>query len=132
MAILDWPAKSTSDEGVEHPALYHMIDVGTVAECLVERMNIPPCRRAFYALAAALHDLGKISVSFRGMLRDGTAQTKGRHWEVTEAWLRRFDVDLGAIADDRFDRLDFYAAIAGHHGLPPVQENFEPMIAAAG
>lgn len=132
MAILDWPAKSTSDEGVEHPALYHMIDVGTVAECLVERMNIPPCRKAFYALAAALHDLGKISASFRGMLRDGTAQTKGRHWEVTEAWLRRFDVDLGAIADDRFDRLDFYAAIAGHHGLPPVQENFEPMIAAAG
>ncbi|MGR3639867.1 CRISPR-associated helicase Cas3' [Alterinioella nitratireducens] len=132
MAILDWPGKSAQAGGVEHPAFYHMIDVGAVAECLLAPYELPRCRRNFYVLAAALHDLGKISDSFRRMLRDGQAQTHGRHWEVTELWLKRFDAELEGLAEDLDDRRAFYAAIAGHHGRPPLQESFERMFAAAG
>lgn len=135
MAVLDWPGKSAPEGGIEHPAFYHMIDVGAVAECLLAPLELPASRKALYALAAALHDVGKISASFRDMLRKGKPQSHGRHWEVSEVWLRDFDDVLSGIAQDnldRHDRFDIYAAIAGHHGRPPVQEAFEKMRAAAG
>ncbi|WP_223228114.1 CRISPR-associated helicase Cas3' [Lutimaribacter pacificus] len=132
MGVLDWPGKSAPEGGIEHPAFYHMIDVGAVAECLLAPLDLPAERKALYALAAALHDLGKISASFRDMLREGKRQGAGRHWEVTEVWLRDFDDLLSGIAGDVFDRRDFYAAIAGHHGRPPIQEEFGKMRVAAG
>lgn len=132
MAVLDWPGKSAPEGGVEHPALYHMIDIGAVMERLLDGHDMPQARKSFYVLAAALHDLGKISDSFRDMLRDGKPQSSGRHWEVTEAWLRQCDISFAPIIEDIDDRRDFYAAIAGHHGRPPVQENFDRMISAAG
>lgn len=133
MKFLAWPGKSASHSGVEHPAFYHMIDVGAVVELLVEPMNIPPPLKSFFALAAALHDLGKINNSFRDMLRSGTPQAQGRHWEVTEAWLRRsFDGDMSAVLPRMTARRAVYAAIAGHHGYPPYRETLEKMIAAAG
>lgn len=132
MAILDWPGKSAPEGGSEHPAIYHMIDVGAVAERLLAPLDLPAERKAFYTLAAALHDLGKINASFRDMLRKGKPQAAGRHWEVTEAWLREFDGDLIGIADNRRIRFDLFASIAGHHGRPPVQESFDRMLAAAG
>ena len=91
MKVLGWPGKSAPEGGIEHPAFYHMIDVGAVAECLLKPLDLPAERKALYALAAALHDLGKISASFRDMLREGKGQGAGRHWEVTEVWLRDFD-----------------------------------------
>lgn len=132
MAAFDWPGKSATDDHAEHPALYHMIDVGAVAERLLAPLSLPGPLKEFYALCAALHDLGKISDSFRNMIHTGAPQSAGRHWEVTEVWLRKFDAQLIPLAEDRFDRLDIYAAIAGHHGRPPVQEEFSRMIAAAG
>lgn len=132
MAILDWPGKSASEGSIEHPAFYHNIDAAAVAECLLAPLDIPPSRKAFYALSTALHDLGKISDSFRDMLRHGKPQSQGRHWEVTEAWLRMFDAHLTGLAEMQFDRFCLYASIAGHHGRPPVQEDFDRMIAAAG
>lgn len=132
MALLDWPGKSAPEDGTEHPALYHMIDVGAVAECLVARLDIPAGRKAFYSLAAALHDLGKISDSFRDMLREGKPQTEGRHWEVTELWLQDFDDDLATLAVNSHARKALYAAIAGHHGCPPKKEDFYRMRVAAG
>ncbi len=132
MIVSDWPGKSATEDHVEHPALYHMIDVGAVAERLLLPLALPAPLRDFYAVCAALHDLGKISDSFRKMIRTGAPQSAGKHWEVTEAWLREFDAQLGPLVEDRFDRLEIYAAIAGHHGRPPVQEEFTRMMAAAG
>lgn len=132
MAVLDWPGKSAQVGGVEHSALYHMIDVGAVAECLLRPFDLPSELKSFFALAAALHDLGKISNSFRDMLRKGAPQRAGRHWEVTEAWLLKFDAAFADIVVDEFDRRDLYAAIAGHHGRPPLQEGFDKMWHAAG
>lgn len=132
MAVTDWPGKSTQNGEVEHPALYHMIDVGAVAECLVKPFDMPSGLKSFYALAAALHDLGKISDSFKDMLREGKVQSAGRHWEVTEAWLLKFDDAFSEIVEDEFDRKDIYASIAGHHGRPPHQESFDKILRAAG
>ncbi|MGR3437957.1 CRISPR-associated helicase Cas3' [Salipiger abyssi] len=132
MALLDWPGKSAPEGGIEHPAFYHMIDVAAVAECLLGALSISVERKAFYVLAAGLHDLGKISASFRDMLGEGKPQSAGRHWEVTEAFLCEFDRHLASIAEDVSCRHDLYAAIAGHHGRPPVQESFDRMIRAAG
>ncbi|UWQ62796.1 CRISPR-associated helicase Cas3' [Leisingera caerulea] len=132
MSLLDWPGKSAHGDGVEHPALYHMLDVGAVAERLLLETEITPAVRAAFSLSAALHDLGKISNSFREMLRNGRVQAEGRHWEVTEAWLHHFDARLAPIMADPYDRADLYAAIAGHHGRPPFREGLDRMIFAAG
>lgn len=130
--LLDWPAKSAYDDFPEHPAIYHMLDVGAVAERLLDPLDLPVERKALYALCAALHDLGKISESFRDMLRRGRAQAQGRHWEVTEAWLDCFNEDFRVIIPDSFDCQDMAAAIAGHHGYPPTREDFGAMLSAAG
>lgn len=132
MAILDWPGKSAVGGGIEHPALYHMIDVGAVAEQLLAPIDLPPEIKDFYALAAALHDLGKISASFRDMLRVGKPQDAGRHWEVTELWLTEFDAEFANLAEGRRLREGLYAAIAGHHGRPPWREDWTKMRIAAG
>lgn len=132
MALLDRPGKSAGENQPEHPALYHMIDVGAVAEQLLKPLRLPEALEQFYSLCAALHDVGKINTSFRNMIRTGVPQSAGRHWEVTEAWLRQCDAQLASLAGDRLDRRDFYAAIAGHHGKPPIQEDLSRMIVAAG
>lgn len=132
MGVFDWPGKSAPEGGTEHPALWHMIEVGAVAEALLAPLDLPDGHKAALALAAALHDLGKISDSFRAMLREGKAQTHGRHWEVTEVWLHDLDAQLGCFGNDAADRKDLYAAIAGHHGRPPRSESFRKMRQAAG
>ncbi|MDO5614392.1 MAG: CRISPR-associated helicase Cas3' [Paracoccus sp. (in: a-proteobacteria)] len=126
--IRNWPGKSALD-GIAHPAAYHMLDVAAVAEGLIGARYPAPVRDAVILLTA-LHDLGKISDSFRAMLTTGATQPQGRHWEVTEALLRHHDATLApAIVPDRrpgpygprerADRLALYAGVAGHHGQPP-------------
>ena len=132
MSVFDWPGKSAPEGGIEHPVFWHMLDVGAVAEALLAPLDLPEGRKPALALAAALHDLGKISDSFCAMLREGRPQTHGRHWEVTEVWLNDFDAGLGCLGEDAADRRDVYAAIAGHHGRPPRSESFRKMRAAAG
>lgn len=76
----NWPGKSRP---AVHPALWHMLDVGAVAQELLQQQPVLG-ESGDQALAAliALHDLGKISASFRAMLEDGHPQ-KWRHWEHT-------------------------------------------------
>ena len=121
MSILaDWPAKSPlPDSDVEHPALYHMLDVAAVADVLIEPFAwATDVKQAFVALVA-LHDLGKFSESFRGMLRGEGGGTPS-HWKLTEVLLRDSDSILKDwMGGTLIVRRVLYAAVAGHHGSPP-------------
>lgn len=121
-SVMEWPAKSPlPDSDVEHPALYHLLDVAAVAEVLIEPFPFsPPLKQAFVALVG-LHDLGKFSESFRAMLREGIAQ-EFRHWELTEIFLYEKDEYLEEWLGGEEDvRRYLYASIAGHHGRPSQQ-----------
>lgn len=112
----DWPGKSKPSE---HPALWHMMDVGAVAQRLLEHAPIgsTPVDTAL-AMLVALHDLGKVSVSFRAMLRDGAVQEK-RHWEHSAALLAVHDDRLARyLGGEEETRRLLVEAIAGHHGGP--------------
>lgn len=116
----DWPGKSAlSADHIEHPAAYHMLDVAAVAEVLLAPFAFSKPLTQALALLVALHDLGKISDSFRAMLRQGRMQ-RFRHWELTEVLLQRFDGDLAlSLGGEVRRRHLLYAATAGHHGRPP-------------
>jgi CRISPR-associated endonuclease/helicase Cas3 len=117
----DWPGKSAPAGGKEHPAVLHMLDVAAVAEVLIAPLPHPAPLKQALALLCALHDLGKISESFRAALRDGRVQDF-RHWEITEALLWRHDGLLAARLGGRETRRNpLYAAAAGHHGRPPTR-----------
>ncbi|MDO5632328.1 MAG: CRISPR-associated helicase Cas3' [Paracoccus sp. (in: a-proteobacteria)] len=136
--ISNWPGKSAASDGIAHPAAYHMLDVAAVAERLISA-RYPAAVRDAVILLTALHDLGKVSDSFRAMLTTGAPQPQGRHWEVTEALLRHHDAVLAlALIPDagppgpfgsrqRPARFALYAGVAGHHGQPPRRD--EPMLA---
>ena len=133
--MTDWPGKSAAGpEEVEHPAVYHMLDVAAVAERLTEPAPLSPRLRAAVVLFSALHDLGKIGEPFRAMLREGAVQVHGRHWEVTEILLRRHDDLLAPRLGGKSRRWALYAACAGHHGGPPLREgrDLERMERATG
>lgn len=116
--MFDWPGKSTADGQVRHPAVLHMLDIGAVAERLIEPFGIGPALRDALVLLVALHDLGKISDSFRAMIKQGATQTY-RHWQLSEALFFAHDALLGAkLGGDEIQRAALYAAVAGHHGQP--------------
>lgn len=117
----DWPGKGAAESGQVHPAVLHMLDVAAVAEALLTPLPFSRALRQALALLAALHDLGKISASFRAMLRDGRSQSF-RHWEITEALLWLHDDRLASLGSSGHVRRELYAAIAGHHGRPPVNQ----------
>lgn len=114
--VTDWPGKSPDAAGVAHPAAYHMLDVAAVAERLIAPFGFADPLRQALVLLAALHDIGKVNAAFRAMIRDGTRQQNGRHWEVSEVYLNRFN-PLPIPRSSRSAQL--YAAAAGHHGRPP-------------
>lgn len=116
--MLDWPGKSAADGQERHPAVLHMLDVGAVAERLIAPFDIEPALRDALVLLVALHDLGKISDSFRAMIEQGATQTY-RHWQLSEALFFAHDALLGAeLGGDEIQRVALYAAVAGHHGQP--------------
>ncbi|SIO39135.1 CRISPR-associated helicase, Cas3 family [Rhodovulum sp. ES.010] len=119
MGLADWPGKSAAGpEQVEHLAVHHMLDVSAVAECLIGPFGFDRPLREALVLLVALHDLGKISDSFRRMLREDIPQSF-RHWELTEALLLELDPALAAhLRGDPWHRQTLYAAVAGHHGRP--------------
>ncbi|MBL4543510.1 MAG: CRISPR-associated helicase Cas3' [Rhodobacteraceae bacterium] len=119
MALLDWPGKSPVERGLQsHPAVYHMLDVAAVAERLIEPSCFDPALKDALVLLVALHDLGKVSESFRRMLEDGVPQTF-RHWELTEVLLFEADGSLGErLGNEPWIRQMLYAAVSGHHGRP--------------
>jgi len=96
-----------------------MLDVAAVAERLIAPFGFSRALAEALVLLTALHDLGKISAVFRGMLRDGRSQG-WKHWQITEALLRHHDGLLGArLVGGWRQRRQLYAAAAGHHGRPP-------------
>lgn len=115
-----WPGKSGIGScGAGHPAICHMLDVAAVAERLIAPFPFAPPLRDALVLLVALHDLGKISDSFRDMLRDGTPQ-RFRHWELSEVLFYQLDDILAArLGGDGWHRQLLYAGAAGHHGRPP-------------
>lgn len=114
-----WPGKSVDANGLEHPAILHMLDVAAVAETLLIPLPCPAPLKSALILLTALHDLGKINADFRQMLHGGRSQGP-RHWQVTEVLLQRNDDLLAARLGGRWQRrLPLYAATAGHHGKPP-------------
>lgn len=117
--IAHWPGKSAPEGGVEHPALYHMLDVAAVAEVLLHDATMSSARKDAFILLAALHDLGKISDSFRSMLLGEAGQTY-RHWELTEVHLNdSANLLLSSLKVDQTDLLaPLISATAGHHGRP--------------
>lgn len=117
--MFDWPGKSPPEGGVvRHPAVLHMLDVAAVAEWLIAPFGFDAALRDALVLLVALHDLGKISDTFRAMIVDGRPQTF-RHWELTEALLFAHDDRLAArIGGSWRQRQALYAAVAGHHGQP--------------
>ena len=114
-----WPGKTI--DGAYHPALWHMLDVGAVAKCLIARKTLttdPSCDEAF-AFLVALHDLGKFSASFRDMLL-GRPYWGFRHWQHSYRLLRDHDgVVANAVGGTPGLRKTLCAAVAGHHGGPP-------------
>lgn len=112
-----WPGKS---RGGVHPALWHMLDVGAVAGRLCDLRPLSGERRVDRALAmlVALHDIGKISASFRAMLQEGAGQ-RWHHWEHSGLILHEHDGLIAqAIGGEPHVRCQFYEAVAGHHGGP--------------
>lgn len=99
-----------------------MLDVAAVAERLIAPLSGAGPLKAALALLCALHDLGKVSNTFRDMVRGG-APPRFRHWEITEALLWQHDPILAEALGSRDSRRQtLYAAAAGHHGRPSTRE----------
>lgn len=120
MELLSWPGKSADELSlIEHPAVYHMLDVAAVAEELLATFALPPFLRDAFILLIAFHDLGKINESFRRMLRGEGEAPRYRHWEVSEYLLHMNDGVLAStLGAQKHCRYALYAAVAGHHGRP--------------
>lgn len=120
MQWADWPGKSAIVlNGPEHPAAFHMLDVAAVAERLIEPFDMASPLRDALVVLVGLHDIGKISESFRAMLREGVAQPGFRHWELSEALFYAEDARIAArFGGTPLVRKMLYAATAGHHGCP--------------
>ena len=121
--IFNWPGK-TDDKGNEYPAVLHMLDVAACAEQLIKGhtafSRFSEAQRQALIILVALHDVGKLSESFRALIRAGKMGAP-RHWELSDFLLcgvldKASLVKLGA--DERV-RAELYAAVAGHHGQPP-------------
>ncbi len=122
--IFDWPGKS-DPKGNEHPAVLHMLDVAACAERLIEGhtafARLADTQRKALVILVALHDVGKLSESFRALIRD---KEKGapRHWQLSDYLLcGALDKLLSALGADEWVRGELYAAVAGHHGQPPTR-----------
>lgn len=59
-----WPGKSVDANGLEHPAILHMLDVAAVAETLLIPLSCPAPLKSALILLTALHDQGKINAGF--------------------------------------------------------------------
>ena len=123
----DWPGKR-SETGEEHPAVWHMLDVASCAERLIDGhqafASLHPDQHRALVVLAALHDVGKISNAFRDLLRKGQ-YGKYRHWQLSDILLTStLDPTIeAAFGGDKHTRGDLYAAVSGHHGGPERTNN---------
>lgn len=100
-----------------------MLDVAACAERLIEGHRVfaalPSAWRRALVVLAALHDVGKISETFRAVIREGRPGAY-RHWKLSDVLLTgSLDSFLGnAFGSDPYARSELYAAVSGHHGGP--------------
>ncbi len=123
-AFYSWPGKS-DNEGNELPAVVHMLDVAACAECLIKShtafADLSCAQRRAMVILVALHDVGKLSESFRALIRE---DRKGapRHWQLSDFLLcGSLDCVLAGLSPDRSVRTELYGAVSGHHGCPPTR-----------
>lgn len=121
-AATSWPGKSNA-AGETHPALWHLCDVANVSQqvmrgSVLERFT--PEIRSAVSMFAGIHDLGKISSTFKAQIEQRFSPSdKARHWRLSFSLFRYHDKLLEElVAGHRLVREIFYAAAAGHHGRP--------------
>ena len=118
-AIAGWPGKKI--DGEDHPALWHMLDVGAVADRLIGKRPVTGSASWDQAivLMIVLHDLGKFSESFRDQIT-GVAARAEYHSQLSFVLLQRHDSLLGKrVGGSPGARCSLCASVAGHHGGPP-------------
>lgn len=100
-----------------------MLDVGACAKRLIHgHRAFAGCSenecQAFVVLAA-LHDIGKISASFRDLVRHDR-KSQYRHWQLSDLLLTGVldPIIEEAFGGNRHARCELYAAVSGHHGGP--------------
>lgn len=83
VSLYDWPGKKRS-EGWGPPSPRSFPHAGCRGGCgrLIAPFGYEPRLRDALVLLVALHDLGKISDSFRAMIQDGASQ-EYRHWKLS-------------------------------------------------
>ena len=85
-SIFDWPGKS-DNQGNERPAVLHMLDVAACAERLIDEhvafRALSEAQRHALVILVALHDVGKLSESFRALIRDGERGAP-LHWQLSD------------------------------------------------
>lgn len=117
--IAAWPGKEI--DGDFHPALWHMLDVGAVADRLIEKRPVTGCSVLDQAIVflIVLHDLGKFSESFRDQIK-GRAARAEYHSQLSFVLLQHHDRLLEElICGSPNARRALCAAVAGHHGGSP-------------
>lgn len=140
MDVLDCWGKTDRD-GSFHPAVYHMIDVGHVAATLLAPESTTRIGAAlsralsgadastlldWLPLAVALHDLGKISPDFQGMVPEQKARlvAAGCPFPGQPATARHQHISAIVFQDEVLPRLPWLRPVAiplidmlaGHHG----------------
>ena len=123
-SIFDWPGKSDNKRN-EHPAVLHMLDVAACAERLIKGhaafSGLSDAQHRALVILVALHDVGKLSESFRALILQGETGAP-LHWELSDFLLCGIlDEALIELSADEWVRAELYAAIAGHHGRPPTR-----------
>ena len=117
--VSGWPGKTI--EGRFHPALWHMLDVGAVADALISSAPLSASTRLDRALVflITLHDIGKFSEAFRKQIL-GRAAPAEYHSQLGFELLGIHDALLEkCLGGTSKVREELSAAVAGHHGGPP-------------
>lgn len=144
---LNFWGKANSEQAMPapmHPVVYHCLDVAAVAEQLqhlrrqdIDRIcakfKIPPKEfMALNTLLIALHDIGKFSRTFQGLVEEHWPQILGdevtrdpntSHWQLSYELLLNGTINEKlnqAISPASQTGLNYFlGAISGHHGRPP-------------
>ena len=130
----DWPGRGRSGTAAAdpHPAIWHMLDVAACAERLIAGHSaftaLTEAQKRAFVVLAALHDVGKISETFRALLQEGRA---GRylHWKLSDVRLTQvLDPFLAkAFGGEIHARAEPYAAVSGHHKGPERSSQFREL-----
>ena len=104
-------------EGNEHPAVLHMLDVAACAERLIEGhtafAQLSDAQRQALVILVALHDVGKLSESFRALVRIRETEAP-LHWQLSDFLLCGvLDRLLAGLGADEWVRTELYAGGGG-------------------